>query len=113
MHGEVRLTARDLGDEVEIAVSDTGIGIAPEDQQRLFEPFVRLDSHLRIKAGGTGLGLYLTRKILLEILRGTLSVSSEKGRGSTFALRIPKQLPVPAAGGQKGGAGQHETRPGH
>ncbi len=112
-HGEVRLTARDLGDEVEIAVSDTGIGIAPEDQQRLFEPFVRLDSHLRIKAGGTGLGLYLTRKILLEILRGTLSVSSEKGRGSTFALRIPKQLPVPAAGGQKGGAGQHETRPGH
>ena len=91
--GMVRVVVRDLGDEFEIAVVDTGIGITPEDQQRLFEAFVRLDSHLRIKAGGTGLGLYLTRKIVMDILLGTLSVSSEKGRGSTFAFRAPKRLP--------------------
>ena len=93
--GCVRVEARDLGERFELAVSDTGIGISPEEQARLFEPFVRLDSHLRIKAGGTGLGLYLTRKIAREILLGELEVRSEKGRGSTFILRAPRRRPAP------------------
>ena len=92
--GCVRVEARDLGERFELAVSDTGIGISPEEQARLFEPFVRLDSHLRIKAGGTGLGLYLTRKIAREILLGELEVRSEKGRGSTFILRAPRRRPA-------------------
>ena len=68
--------------------------LSPEEQARLFEPFVRLDSHLRIKAGGTGLGLYLTRKIAREILLGELEVRSEKNRGSTFILRVPRRRPA-------------------
>lgn len=101
--GVVRVVTRDLGADFEITVSDTGIGMTPEEQARLFEPFVRLDSHLRIKAGGTGLGLYLTRKIALEILQGSIAVASEKGRGSTFTLRAARQLamePPVAAGGE-------------
>ena len=100
--GKVCVAARDLGDQFEVEVSDTGIGISPEDQQRLFEAFVRLDSHLRIKAGGTGLGLYLTRKIVKDILRGTLSVRSEKGRGSVFAFRALKCLPTEIPATSKG-----------
>lgn len=90
--GTIRVTARDNGDRFELAVSDTGIGMDQDEQKRLFEPFVRLDSQLRIKAGGTGLGLYLTRKIVTEILHGTLAVTSEKGVGSTFSLRAPKTI---------------------
>jgi len=95
--GHIRLEVRDWGDRVEIAVEDTGIGISPENQQRLFAPFVRLDSHLRIIAGGTGLGLYLTRKIVIEILQGAITVASEPGRGSTFSMQLPKVLEVPTA----------------
>ena len=93
--GRVKIETRDWGDRVEVLVHDSGIGISPEDQQRLFAPFVRLDSHLRIQAGGTGLGLYLTRKIVIEILQGAITVASEVGKGSTFALQIPKRLSVP------------------
>lgn len=87
--GSVSLIAQQREEEIEILVQDTGIGIAAEDLKRLFEPFERLDSHLRIKAGGTGLGLYLTRKIVREILQGDIMIKSEVGMGSTFGLRIP------------------------
>src|SRR5690606_13044417 len=53
-----------------VSVADQGIGISEEDQKRLFSPFVRLDSRLRVQAGGTGLGLYLTRKVVVELLHG-------------------------------------------
>jgi len=80
------------GEEIEIAVSDTGIGIAEEDMPKVFEAFERLDSHLRVPAGGAGLGLHLTRKIATDLLRGSVAVHSELGKGSTFTLRIPKHL---------------------
>lgn len=79
-------------ERVEILVTDTGIGIPERDHPRLFEAFERLDSHLRIKAGGTGLGLYLTRKLVTEILGGDIVFQSEEGRGSTFGLVIPITL---------------------
>jgi len=60
----------------------------------VFEAFERLDSHLRVPAGGTGLGLHLTRKIATDLLDGSVSVKSEAGKGSTFTLRIPKYLMV-------------------
>lgn len=90
--GTVKVEAWDQGTMVEISVSDTGIGISPEDQIRLFNPFIRLDSHLRIKAGGTGLGLYLTRKIAVDLLHGRVLVTSQPGRGSVFSLIVPKRL---------------------
>jgi len=54
--------------------------------------FERLESHLRVKAGGTGLGLYLTKKIITELLQGEIAVESQLGEGSTFYLTIPKNI---------------------
>jgi len=87
--GKVAVTSRELDGCVEVAVSDTGIGISEKDLPKLFEAFERLDSHLRVKAGGTGLGLYLTKKLVTDILHGDVSVQSREGEGSTFSLRVP------------------------
>ncbi|UCF59426.1 MAG: hypothetical protein JSV15_03170, partial [Candidatus Bathyarchaeota archaeon] len=54
---------RAIDKELEIAVSDTGIGIAEKDMRRIFQPFERIETQLKAKTGGTGLGLYLTKKI--------------------------------------------------
>ncbi|MBN2416471.1 response regulator [bacterium] len=70
------------------AVRDTGIGIAPEDMQRLFRPFEQLDSRLSRAHAGTGLGLALVRR-LTELHGGGISLVSEQGRGSTFTVSIP------------------------
>lgn len=87
-------TAAAPGEEmVEIAVSDTGIGIGAEDLSRIFSPFTRIVIPPRALVPGTGLGLYLTRKITTEILNGEVLVSSEYGKGSRFSLRIPVRLP--------------------
>lgn len=72
-----------------ISVTDTGIGIADADLPLLFDSFVRLESHLKIKTHGTGLGLYLTKKIATELLGGEVFVESREGVGSTFGLKIP------------------------
>lgn len=91
-HGGIVLSVHDRNDDFEFSVRDTGIGIAPEDLHKLFEAFERLDSHLRIKAGGTGLGLYLTRKIITDILGGEITVESRPGVGSTFTMHMPKVM---------------------
>ena len=90
--GRITISAKKLDEQVEILVKDTGIGISQPDQSKLFEAFERLDSHLRVKAGGTGLGLYLTRKLVTEILDGEILVTSRQGQGSTFGLRVPINL---------------------
>lgn len=90
--GTVTISAREDGSEVEIAIRDTGIGISNKDLSSLFYPFERLDSNLRIKVGGTGLGLYLTKKITTDLLQGNIFMNSRLGEGSTFGLRIPKVL---------------------
>ncbi len=87
--GTICITAEKVNTKVKILVSDTGIGISEQDQIRLFDAFERFDSHLRVKAGGTGLGLYLTRKLVTEILGGEVLVQSREGKGSTFGLLIP------------------------
>jgi len=79
-------------DMVEIAVTDTGIGIGEEDRSRIFQPFSRIVTPQRTIFPGTGLGLFLTRKIAREILKGDILVSSEYGKGSRFSLRIPVRL---------------------
>ena len=75
-----------------ISVADTGIGIKEEDVPKLFGSFVRLDSPIRTTTLGTGLGLYLTRKIATEMLGGEVFVESTYGEGSTFGMRIPKEI---------------------
>jgi signal transduction histidine kinase len=88
--GEVRVSAllSDDGDFVTFSVADTGIGIAPEDLDRIFQEFTQVESELQRKHKGTGLGLPLTRR-LTELLGGTVAVNSVPGVGSTFSARIP------------------------
>jgi signal transduction histidine kinase len=88
--GEVRVTASlgQSGDTVMFCVTDTGIGIAPEDQERIFEEFTQVDHPLQRNHKGTGLGLPLTRK-LAQLLGGQVGVRSAPGVGSTFFAEIP------------------------
>lgn len=74
---------------VTIEVADNGIGIADKDIEKLFQPFERLDSPMKVLAGGTGLGLYLNKKIVEELMHGEVYVHSHLGEGSTFGVRIP------------------------
>ena len=86
------LQVTDDGDRfVEIKVSDNGIGIKPEEQERIFERFYRVDYGRSRDAGGTGLGLSIVRHIAMAH-GGSIRVWSRPGQGSTFTLRIPAFL---------------------
>jgi signal transduction histidine kinase len=89
--GEVRLVARKVSNGssfVEFAVSDTGIGMTPEQQAKLFEEFTQADATTAQNFGGTGLGLAITRK-LARMMGGDVTVASEPGKGSVFTVRLP------------------------
>lgn len=85
---EVRVSAVRMGNTITFSVADTGIGIAPEDTERIFEEFVQVDSPVQRQVKGTGLGLPLSRK-LAELLGGKVWVTSTLGVGSTFFASIP------------------------
>jgi signal transduction histidine kinase len=90
--GEVRVSARVLDEEnVEFAVTDTGIGIAAEHLPNLFADFVQLDVKLQKRLRGSGLGLSLARKFA-DLLSGSVSVTSELGKGSRFSVVLPMRL---------------------
>ena len=91
-HGEVRVCARESADGkvVIFTVKDTGIGIAPADQDLIFHEFAQIDSPLQRRVKGTGLGLPLSRR-LAALLGGTLQVESEAGQGSAFTLALPQR----------------------
>jgi signal transduction histidine kinase len=90
--GDIVLGAKEEGAQVCIWVQDSGIGIAQKDKGKLFEAFERLETHLRVIPGGTGLGLYLTRKITETLLQGSVWMESKEGEGSLFGLLIPKYI---------------------
>ena len=86
--GQVVLRARPVEIGLEVSVSDTGIGIAPEDQEKVFEEFRQVGGDYKTKQEGTGLGLALARKFV-ELHGGVISVQSELGKGATFTFTIP------------------------
>ncbi len=90
--GHVRLRVEGRAGDLTIAVSDTGIGMTPEEKARLFVPFSQADSSIARRFGGTGLGLTICRR-LVGLMRGTITVESKPGHGTTFTVR----LPLPAA----------------
>jgi adenylate cyclase len=91
--GEVRLKAKRVADGrdwIELAVADSGIGMTPEQQAKIFEEFTQAESSTAQRFGGTGLGLAITRK-LARMMGGDVTVASEPGKGSVFTVRLPAQ----------------------
>ncbi|MEZ0367618.1 MAG: ATP-binding protein, partial [Candidatus Sericytochromatia bacterium] len=120
--GEVRLQVSALAEKQDQAellfeLSDAGIGILPEYQARLFQPFSQADGSSRRRFGGTGLGLAIASQ-LVELMGGKIGVESEPGRGSRFWFRLPlRKQPakaavaaVPAAPAAQDSALQRQTR---
>jgi signal transduction histidine kinase/CheY-like chemotaxis protein len=86
--GEIRVSARYAAGVLSIAVADTGIGIAPDNRDKLFTKFDQLDSSTTRRFGGTGLGLAICHE-LAQLMGGAIGVDSELGRGSCFTLELP------------------------
>jgi signal transduction histidine kinase len=106
--GEVVLRVRKVAhgrNWIEFAVSDTGIGMTPEQQAKLFEEFTQADSSTAQRYGGTGLGLAITRK-LARMMGGDVTVESAPGKGSVFAVRLPASAANPAAKSSETGTSQ-------
>ena len=104
--GEVALRTRTIVDGrnwIEFAVSDTGIGMTPEQQTKLFQEFTQADSSTARQFGGTGLGLAITRK-LAQMMGGDVTVTSELGRGSIFTVRLPASEDQPPYSTNRGNA---------
>lgn len=89
--GRIEIHASANTDHLSLSISDTGIGISGEQQQRIFEAFAQADSSTARKFGGTGLGLAITQK-LAHLMGGNVTVESEPGKGSTFTLTIGNVL---------------------
>jgi signal transduction histidine kinase len=98
--GRIGINARQADGVVEISVSDTGVGIAPEDQPKIFEEFRQVGSDYTHKVEGTGLGLTLAKKFV-ELHGGKIWVESEVGKGSQFTFTLPiNPHPFPLPGGE-------------
>lgn len=87
-HVSVKLT--DSGNNAILMVKDNGVGIAYEDQPRLFQRFTRIENNLSTVRGGSGIGLYLTKRIV-DLHHGKIKVTSHIGKGSTFTVTLPKE----------------------
>jgi len=89
--GFVEIVGRSIDGFFEVDVRDTGPGIAPEDQKKIFDEFQQVDGSSTRAKGGTGLGLAISRRIV-EMHGGTLNVQSTPGEGSTFRIRVPVRV---------------------
>jgi len=95
--GAIRVEVAEIGDEVEVAVHDSGPGIPPDEQALLFERFSQTSSGKSVQ-GGSGLGLVICRH-LVEAHGGRIWVESEPGRGTCFTFRLPRNRPRQTASG--------------
>jgi signal transduction histidine kinase len=93
-HIQVELTPR--AHDLQIAVRDQGLGIAPDEQEMIFEKFYRADANMTRGVSGSGLGLYISRE-LVRLMGGTISVQSELGKGSMFLVTLPLVRPATPA----------------
>jgi signal transduction histidine kinase len=93
--GRIGIKAKQVDGSIEISVSDTGIGIAPQDQPKIFEEFRQVGSDYAHKTEGTGLGLTLAKKFV-ELHGGKIWVTSELGKGSTFSFTLPEKSSPPS-----------------
>ena len=82
---------QDGRDWITLAVTDTGIGMTPEQMSKLFQEFAQASSSTASKYGGTGLGLAISRRFC-QMMGGDITVESEPGRGSTFTIRLPRTV---------------------
>jgi len=89
--GIIEITGNYAGNEIQVSVKDSGIGIKEEDIPRLFEPFTHIYSKLESKPRGTGLGLCLCEKVV-NLMQGRIWAESELGKGSVFTFNIPVEL---------------------
>ena len=89
--GDVTVTARGLGDYIEIKVKDTGVGIAPEELPKIFEKFYRIKSPKTRNVMGTGLGLSIVKGVV-DAHHGTIDVESVEGEGTTFKILLPVMM---------------------
>ena len=87
--GRITVAAKRIDTGIEVSVTDTGVGIAPQDQAAVFEEFKQVGGDRLRKAEGTGLGLSLTRKFV-ELHGGQIGLASEPGKGSTFSFTLPE-----------------------
>jgi adenylate cyclase len=109
--GEVKLRVKKVVDGrnwMEIAVADTGIGMTPEQQAKLFEEFTQADSSTARQYGGTGLGLAITRK-LARMMGGDVTVTSEPGKGSVFTVRLPGSAEAQPRSSTSSSDGRHSS----
>jgi len=106
-----RATRGDGTDELFFRVTDSGIGMTPEQMGRLFEAFSQADSSTSKRFGGTGLGLAISREFA-RMMGGDITVTSEPQRGSTFTVRLPAVAPEPVPTADVGAAGATDGRAG-
>jgi len=88
--GGISIHCRTDGPAIILSVTDTGIGIKPENQQMIFDAFRQVDAGIQRSQEGTGLGLNITKK-LVELMGGSILVESQWGKGSTFIVTLPKK----------------------
>jgi CheY-like chemotaxis protein len=114
--GTITIDAKKTGEgpescTLEISVTDTGIGIAKEQQENLFQSFVQVDNSISRRFGGTGLGLAISKRIV-EMMNGTIGVKSEPGKGSCFSFTMQAGLPGAGAdvsAGNEGGPSEEKA----
>lgn len=99
--GRITVKTGTNNNEVFVSVTDKGVGIAPEDFNKLFQKFSRIDNDLSLQVGGSGIGLYID-KVLIELHSGRIEVDSRPNVGSTFTIYLPKKSASNLTDGSKG-----------
>ncbi|MBU8714384.1 sensor histidine kinase [Brevibacillus parabrevis] len=107
--GQIRVALHEQQGAVQVRISDTGIGIAKENLERIFERFFKEDKSRNRTTGGSGLGLSIVKKIV-EMHEATISVESEPGKGTTFTVAWPSEQADAQPDGQPGAEEQHRKR---